>query len=379
MSNTSPTQHQAGASSPPAPQEEVTMDGMPPTHARRQGWTGAELFLAYAYALLCPAIGFFAFVEIYQTATHLVHPWFGDWAWIVPLSAEGMFTALYCGWVLLELRDDPPARVRVLLGVFLAACGAASYALQILAARGIVADALAHAIVVTAFFGVLIFGKVLVRRLKVTPAARALEAAMADARQHAIDLVRDRRGRLWRFGVPSLLRRQILAGRLPDEVRSEVAMKVSMGRTSGWESAVRGWVLRELEFGAQAEKDAERVRQDIARQPVEPATQTAAGRPSEAVSGTPAEAPSQTGPRTPPRAPSQTGARKPSKAAVRRMTAEQLAEFVRPLLDATPDLTKTGVMESLHCGREKAEAALKLAQDASRKDLMTGVPVSARS
>ena len=188
-----------------------TMDGMSSAHARPQRWTGAELFLAYAYALLCPAIGFFAFVEIYQTATHLVHPWFGDWAWIVPLSAEGMFTALYCGWVLLELRDDPPARVRVLLGVFLAACGAASYALQILAARGIVADALAHAIVVTAFFGVLIFGKVLVRRLKVTPAARALEAAMADARQHAIDLVRDRKGRLWRFGVPSLLRRQILA------------------------------------------------------------------------------------------------------------------------------------------------------------------------
>ena len=213
----------------------------------RKGWTAGEILLAAVYMLLCPLIGFFAFVEIYQTVTHLVHAWFGDWAWIVPAAAEGLFTALYAAWLLLELKDKPrpPRPLRLALTALTGACMAGSYWLNIASARGVLDDAVAHVIVVTAFFGVLIVGKMLVRRLKVTPAERALETAREDARQYAIDLVHAVRGRWWRYreDVPSLLKRQIGTGRLPDAVLEDVKLKVSIGRTSGWQETVRGWVF----------------------------------------------------------------------------------------------------------------------------------------
>ena len=334
------------------------MEGVPPSHARPEGWTVPQVILAVAYVVLCPLIGAFAFVEIYQTVTHLVHPWFGDWAWIVPASAEGMFTALYAGWVLLELRDDPPRRVRVILAVFLTACGLASYTLNIWAAHGIIPDALAHAIVVTAFFGVLIFGKVLVRRLKVTASARALEAAMADARQYAIDLCRSLRGPAWRYRIPSLLRRQILAGRLADEVRSEVSLKVSMGRTSGWEETVRSWVLRELEIGAQAETDAQRVRQDIARRALPAPAETPSPEPAAITSGRPVQDALQKAPADAPQKPSGSAVQKARRKGGRKVTDEEIRDAIRELFADGRPVTKYRVVKELPLGEPRAERLL---------------------
>lgn len=321
-------------------------------HAR-EGWTSPQLALAAVYVTLCPLIGLFAFVEIYQTVTHLVNPWFGNWDWTVPASAEGMFTALYAGWVLLELRDDPPARVRLVLGAFLSACGLASYALNIWAAHGIVPDALAHAIVVTAFFGVLIFGKVLVRRLKVTPAERKTEAAMTDARQHAIDLLRDRRGLLWRWRVPSLLRRQVLAGRLPDEVRSEVSLKVGAGRTSGWEETVRAWVFRELSIDLIAAAAEEKAAAGIAGNPPggehRDTRETAPQARPAARSGARPEA--RPGP-----------ALKLPASRSRNMTPGDLEPHVSAMLEAYGQVSQARVKRDLHVSTEKAAEALKLAR-----------------
>jgi len=324
-----------------------------PTHARPEGWTGWEVALAAIYVLLCPLIGMFAFVEIYQTVTHLVHPWFGDWAWIVPASAEGMFTALYAGWVLLELRDDPPRRVRLILAAFLCACGLASYSLNITAAAGILPDAVAHAIVVTAFFGVLIFGKVLVRRLKVTPAQRALDLAMADARQHAIDLVRDRRGLPWRLRVPSLLRRQILTGRLPDEVRSEVEMHVRMSHTSGWEGTVRAWVFRELNVPALAAQADAEARAAIAASTVPV--------PPQGVPETVREPRPAASPKARPQARSEPALRLPA-AKSRSMSAAGLVPHVSAMLEAYGAVSQARVKRDLHVSTEKAAEALRLAK-----------------
>lgn len=335
------------------------------TSHRREGWTIPQLGLAGVYVLLCPLIGFFAFVEIYQNVTHLVHPWFGDWAWIVPFSAEGMFTALYAGWVLLELRDDPPRRVGLILAAFLTACGLASYTLNVWTAHGIIPDALAHASVVTAFFGVLIFGKVLVRRLKVTAAERALESGMADARQHAVDLCRSVRGIFWRWRIPSLLRRQITSGRLCDEVRSAVEMQVSIGRTSGWNEAVRKWVFTELRIDlVAAAADQEAVR-EIAR----------SSAPSEPVSVPEAAPEAVREARPAPRPEARSGpALRLAASKSRSMSAADLVSHVSAMLEEYGTVSQARVKRDLHVSTEKAAEALRLA-----KRERTVVPMSQRA
>lgn len=206
------------------------------------------------------------------------------------------------------------------------------------------------------------------RRMKLSNVTSyALAVKLEDARLKARDLVRAARDAEPAPLVPASLRRDIRSGRLP----AAVTDGIDMGFAQGIEEAVKKWVTGSLTLAEDVSAALASRRQEIA--------QAATESPSQASPEPVAEAASQTAAQTRPRPPVQPGARKPSKAAVRRMTGEQLAEYVRPLLDATPDLTKTGVMDALHCGREKAETALKLAQDARRKDLMTGVPVSARS
>lgn len=324
-------------------------------HAR-EGWTIPQLALAGVYVLLCPLIGFFAFVEIYQNVTHLVHPWFGDWAWIVPFSAEGMFTALYAGWVLLELRDDPPRRVGLILAAFLTACGLASYTLNVWTAHGIIPDALAHASVVTAFFGVLLFGKVLVHRLKVTAAERAMETAMADARQYAIDLCRSVRGIFWRWRIPSLLRRQIITGRLPDEVREAIGLQVRMSRTSGWNEAVRKWVFAELRIDlVAAAADQEAVR-EIARSTSPSVSETTPET-------RPQDAQDASRDRLQDRPPARSGpVLKLSARASRDMSPDDLAEHVLAMMEEYGTVTVARVKRDLHVGAEKASEALRLAK-----------------
>lgn len=354
------------------------MTGMP-TH--RKGWTASESALAVIYALLCPLIGVFAFVEIYQTVTHLVHPWFGDWAWIVPASAEGMFTALYIGWVLLELRDDPPRRVRYLTAGFLAACGLGSYWLNIYAAHGVVPSAVAHGVVVTAFFGVLIFGKVLLRRLNVTPSQRAMEGAMGDARQYAIDLVRAEKGLLWRWrgDIPSLLRRYILTGRLSHEVREAVRLAVSIGRTSGWEAAVREWVFGPdgLSLATLARETSRMAVSDIARQArgSEPEPELGASPAAENVPEAAPQARSQARPKRVPEHASK-AALKLAPGLARGMSPDKVAEHVIAMIEEYGDASVNRVKKDLCVGTEKATAALEIAKREMRS--RTVVPMTAR-
>ena len=209
-----------------------------------------KVVMAGLYVAVCPLVGFSAFVVIYRTVTGLVSPWFGAWSWIVPASAEGMYLCTHAARAWLELHYRPlrpPLRVRLVLVGFSAACMAASYWLNIASAHGNVNDAISHGAVVTAFFGTIIIGQILIRHLKITADERALMAAIGDARRYAVDMVAATAGRWWwapfSRKVPSLLKRRLRSGRLPDAVREAIAAAARDGRTGGWEDAVKVWVL----------------------------------------------------------------------------------------------------------------------------------------
>ena len=94
----------------------------------------------------------------------------------------------------------------------------------------------------------------------------AFAAEMADARRYALDLLRDRKGRLWRFRVPSLLKRQVLraAPRQSSPRRSGTARH--MAARSKWETAVEEWVTSGLTQGVRMAATVERKKRQIERQ-----------------------------------------------------------------------------------------------------------------
>jgi hypothetical protein len=172
-----------------------------------------------------------------------------------------------------------------------------------------------------------------------------LAAALADARQHAVDLCRDRKGIFWRWGVPALLRRQILAGRLPDEVREAVRQKVSDGATGGWEAAVRAWVFRELNISAQA-----------ARADREAVASIAGSEPQSVPDASPKPRPeARAEPRSGP-------ALKLAASKSRNMTAGELEPHVSAMLEAYGQVSQARVKRDLHVSTEKAAEALRLAR-----------------
>lgn len=235
--------------------------------ARR--WTALECTLALACLALGVAILILGFTGIYLTVVPLLRPW---WHWFSPwylVVGEGSFAFAYLGLLLLEMRDHPPRRTRAFLAGDLAAAAAGSLALMTYAARGSFPDLVSHVVLCLFFFGAGIYAKVLVTRLATDPAKRESEQALADARQYASDLLRARVGWHWRYwGTPSLLRRQVLTGRLPDEVRSAVTAKLAEGQASGWQGAVRAWVLGPdgLSLAVQARADDAAARRSIERQ-----------------------------------------------------------------------------------------------------------------
>lgn len=199
----------------------------------------------------------------------------------------------------------------------------------------------------------------------------ALDGALADARRYAMDLLRDRKGIAWRWrpSVPSLLRRQVLTGRLPAVVVA--AVRESLPEYgSPWEPAVREWVLgaEGLNLSAQAEV--------ASRAAAETIRQQAAQEPPEVPSGVPSQTALETAPPARPRrpaAPVPDGPRKPSQAAVRKASGADLAPYVAALLDADPQLTIEMVMGDLRIGRPKARDALRLATEARRRDRIQAV------
>ena len=317
-------------------------------HARK-GWTGFEAALGISCAALGITVAVLGFTDIFVTVNHVVAPWWGWLAWTVIVLGEGSGLGSYLGWLLLDLRDNPPRRVKVFCGCYLSAFAAGSLLLNVYAGRGSVPGTVSHGLAVIAFFGYLIFIKVMVRRLSADPAAERLALALADARRHAIDLCRDRKGILWRWRVPSLLRRQILTGRLPDEVRGAVSLKVSVGATGGWEATVREWVFRELRIDLIAAAADEKAARDIA-------ASTAASEPEPVREASPQPRP----------------AARPERASVpalrlaasrsRSMTAAELEPHVTAMLEAYGTVSQARVKRDLHVSTDKAAEALRLAK-----------------
>lgn len=314
----------------------------------RQGWTFWQIVLAGVCGILGVGITVLSFIDLFVTVNHLVAPWWHWLAWTVVFIGEGSFTGTYLGWLLIDLKGKASRPWRLFILAILSVFAAASLTLNVYAGRYSLPDAVSHLIVVVAFFGYLIFAKMMVRQLSADPAKQAIEAALNDTRRYAIDYCKASRGPLWRWRVPSLVRVQILRSRLPDEVRQAVEMRASMG---GWQKDVREWLSGPdaLNLQRQAESDTRSASEAIA--------QSAPQAAPEPVSQVAAQTASPAAPRTSPGT-----ARKPTPSAVKRMTPGDLAPYVGTLLETAPGTTPSDLMKSLRIGRDKATEALKLAR-----------------
>jgi len=318
------------------------MTDMTPRHAK--GWTIPQLTLASLIVLTVTALAPLFFLDLFTTVNHLLAGSFGWWAWTVPLATEASFVTLYLLGVLLVLRGKPARWLAWAPYPF----AAASLWLNVAAAHGDGAAMVGHAVLVVAFFTPLLAAKAAVRSLSVTDDEVAVGRATADARRYAMDLLRDRAGLFWRWSpkVPSLLRRQVLRGRLKASVVT--AVKESL-RDYGvpWEGAVREWVLGPdgLNLSAQAEVASQRAAEAIRQEaPVVPAEHPTAV-PASATPG----------------APSRGGRQRPSQSAVqraqrlgRKAPEALLVEAVRELFASGAPVTKYRIAKELPVGDEKA-------------------------
>jgi len=239
-----------------------------------EGWTLGQATLAVGLLALGAAITVPAFVVLYLTVTHLVYPWLGDWSWTVPASGEIAFTGIWLTGVLLAWRGEPGGAIRpVLLALF----AAGSLYLNVYAAHGSAPDAVAHILVVAAFFGYLVVGKSAIGKLRAARGrpdrlsaaewmlhpyrSASLRSRMAlwgetskarAQRRHSVLLYAialtqadSRIGKFpfaWRRHLPVTLRYQLGAGEFPAPVEA-----VLTGRQP-WQEAVRTWVNDELAF-----------------------------------------------------------------------------------------------------------------------------------
>jgi hypothetical protein len=304
-----------------------------PRHARPRGWKALRRSLIAGAILLSPAF----FIVMFRTVTALVRPSFGVWAWTVPVATEGCFLLLYGLDILLEWARKPKGWLRFTPYPF----AAASLVLNVWADKDSLGGMLGHAIVTVAFFLPVIAAESAVRDLAVTDAEMRMREAVADARQYAIDLCRSRRGRLWRWRIPVLLRTQILTGRLPDEVRDAITEMLGEGRTSGWQAPVRAWVLGPdgLNLAAQAAEDARRAHASITRQA--PPPPSAAALP-EVTAPAPPGAITAASPKS-----AATAIQKVRRAGGRKASDEDILEAIREMFADGSAVTKYRVVKEL--------------------------------
>lgn len=333
-------------------------------HARKD-WTRPHVALGAAVAVLGLAIGVLGFLDIYLSVTHLLHPIWGDWSWTVIVLGEGSFAGCYLGWLLLVLRDRLPAKVRVFLVAYLAVFASGSLVLMVDAGHKSVSDVASHVIVVLAFYGFLLFVKVLIHRLSADLAARAMEEELADVRRHAIDLVRDRCGMFWRFTAPRLLRRQITTGRFPHAVLAAVRDSLAEYGPS-WEPAVGSWIADGLAIRVKAQTQAETVHEDITRR----ASEARAVTVHETPLVTPREAPSGDAHETPSVTPPRERSRKPSKPRPRAMSDDDLMPYIRDLLEASPAPSIGDARRATGTGPDRAKRLLQRGQEEERQNRM---------
>lgn len=326
-------------------------------HARTSGWNRLRRAIIVAAVILAPVF----FAVMFVSVTDLVRPSFHGLAWTVPVATEGCFALLYALDLLLQWAGKPMGWLRLTPYPF----AAVSLWLNVASANGDVPGMVGHGAVTAAFFLPVIAFEAAVRKLAVTD----LDAAMADARTYAIDLCRSERGRLWRYRVPTLLRRQITSGRLPDEVRSDVALKVEIGRTSGWEAAVRTWVFAELNIDAVARAANARAVADI--------TSSITGAASPRVTETSPEAtpgdPSDGMPETPSETPSRDKPRRPSKPRPRVMSDDELMPWVREALEADAEVSVNAFRKVVGTGPDRAKRLLERGRDELRPKPLAAV------
>lgn len=304
-----------------------------PRHAAR--WTGFQVTLAVLAAVFAVAITPLFFASMFAAVWDLLQSSdYGSWPWIVPLATEGCFMVLFLLDVVTVLRRKPRGRLRSAPYLF----AAGSLVLNFLAGHGHAAAITGHVMVTLAFFVTVIEGEEAVRKLAVTDRDARIAEVMADARRYAIDVVRDRKGRLWRWRVPVLLRRDITSGRLCDEVRQAVEMAVSVGRSSGWRGPVLEWVVRELRLPDEAEAADAEARRAIA----ENAPRSDTGSvPEIAAEVTPVVSPEVTTEATSKVTP------KRSRVVPSKASDDELAELVLPLFEDGSEVTKYRVIKTV--------------------------------
>jgi hypothetical protein len=346
----------------------MTMDGMTPAHAR-DNWTWPQAILAGAAGLFAAAITPLFFASLFMAVRDLLQSSsYGAWPWIVPLATEGCFMVLFLLDVVTVLRRKPRGRLRFAPYLF----AAGSLVLNFLAGRGHPAAITGHVMVTLAFFVTVIEGEDAVRKLAVADKDARVAEMMADARRYAIDVVRDRRGRLWRWRVPVLLRRDIRTGRLCDEVRAAVELAVSVGRTSGWRQPVLDWVTRELRLTDEAEAADRKALQEITRKSSEATAQDA---PERAPEGMPRED-SQKPPRKDAGTTAQDGSEilpRLTAAKAKTMTPAQLAPYVEALMDEHGNVPVSRVMDRCHVGQPKAKEAIEEAARLRRRRTVVAI------
>jgi hypothetical protein len=231
---------------------------MTASHARPRRWRGLRTAIVILAALLAPVF----FADMFITVVTLVRPSFGWWAWTVPAATEGSFVVLYLLDLLLQWAGKPMGWLRFAPYPF----AAASLLLNVYAARGNLPASVGHAVVTIAFFLPLLAGEAAVRSLSASADDIAWRAEHAAARRYAMDLVRDQKGILWRWRIPSLLRTRIVRGRFPATVATAVRDGAQFGGAAKWELAVEQMVTDALTQGARMAATVKQQKRQIERQ-----------------------------------------------------------------------------------------------------------------
>lgn len=340
----------------------MTSHSKPETPRHGAPWTNLSRLLAVTAATVAIGITPLFFASLFITVRDLLAASrYGAWPWIVPLASEGCFLALFLMDVVLVLRRKPRGRLR--FAPYLFAVG--SLVLNFLAGHGDVAATAGHVMVTLAFFVTVIEGEEAVRKLALADRDARIAEMMADVRRYAIDVVRDRRGRCWRWRVPVLLRRDITSGRLSDEIRQAVESAVSEGRSSGWRQPVLEWVARELRLSDEADAAEARVTVAMARSAAESASASA----SVASAAVPPVVPPPAAPVVTPKTTPEVAA-KPRRLVPARASDDELVELVLPLFEDGSEVTKYKITKKVKetaggktgIGDERAGRILELAR-----------------
>lgn len=134
-----------------------------PREERDSDWNWKQRLFAGWQLILHLGITGITFYVIYKTATALLHPYMHSLDWTPVAAGEIFFIGLYGNGVLLAWKKKAAGWHR---GLMMAGIIAGSVVLQSYAAIGAVPDLVAHLMIVGAFFGLMLDGKSVIRRLR---------------------------------------------------------------------------------------------------------------------------------------------------------------------------------------------------------------------